>query len=56
MAINTLEFNTRLTGELDKKLMQEAQTSCFADNNLRAKFVGARTVLIPDLEDRKSVV
>ena len=50
MAINTLEFNTRLTGELDKKLMQEAQTSCFADNNLRAKFVRARTVLIPALD------
>lgn len=50
MAINTLEFNTRLTGELDKKLVQESQTSFFADNNLRSRFVGARTVLIPDLD------
>lgn len=50
MAINTLEFQTKLTGELDKKLVQEAQTSFFADTALRSKFVGARTVLIPDVD------
>lgn len=50
MAINTLEFQTKLTGELDKKLVQAAQTSFFADNALRTKFVGAKTVLIPDVD------
>ena len=48
--INSLEFQSKLTGELDKALVQEAQTSFFADNALRSKFVGARTVLIPDVE------
>lgn len=48
--INSLEFQSKLTGELDKALVQEAQTSFFADNNLRSKFVGARTVLIPDVD------
>lgn len=49
MAINTLAFNSKLTGELDKALIQEAQTGFLADNTMRAKFVGARNVLIPDL-------
>lgn len=48
--INSLEFRSKLTGELDKALVQEAQTSFFADNALRSKFVGARTVLIPDVD------
>ena len=48
--INSLEFQSKLTGELDKVLVQEAQTSFFADNALRSKFVGARTVLISDVD------
>lgn len=48
--INSLEFQSKLTGELDKALVQEAQTSFFADNALRSKFVGARTVLISDVD------
>ncbi len=48
--INSLEFQKKLTGELDKALVQEAQTGFFADNTLRSKFVGARTVLIPDVD------
>jgi len=50
MAINTLAFNSKLTGELDKALVQESKTGFLADNQMRAKFVGARSVLIPDLE------
>ena len=50
MAINTLEFNTKLAGELDKVCMQKAVTGFFADNALRAKFVGAKTVKIPGIE------
>ena len=48
--INSLEFNTQLTSELDKALVQEAQTGLFTDNALRARFVGGRTVLIPALD------
>ena len=48
--INSLEFQSKLTGELYKVLVQEAQTSFFADNALRSKFVGARTVLISDVD------
>lgn len=48
--INSLEFQSKLTGELDKVLVQEARTSFFADNALRSKFVGARTVLISDVD------
>ncbi len=48
--INSLEFQEKLTGELDKALVQEAHTGCFADNAMRSRFVGARTVLIPDVD------
>ena len=48
--INSLEFQSKLTGELDKALVQSAQTSFFADNAMRSKFVGARTVLSPDVD------
>ena len=47
MPINNIAFKTEMTAELDKKLVQGAQTGIFADNNLRAKFVGAKTVTIP---------
>lgn len=49
MPINNIAFKTEMTAELDKKLVQGAQTGIFADNNLRAKFVGAKTVIIPTL-------
>ena len=50
MAINTLEFNTAMTKELDKAVAQKATTGFLADNTLRAKFVGAKTVLIPEVD------
>lgn len=50
MALNTLDFNSKLSGELDKVLVQKAETSFLADNAMRAKFVGTRNVLIPDLD------
>ncbi len=50
MSINTLEFASRFTGELDKKVVQEAQTGFFADNILKAKFVGTKSVIIPDID------
>ncbi len=50
MAINTLEFCEKLTGELDKLFVQGPVTGFFADNVLRSKFVGAKTVLLPEME------
>lgn len=48
--INTIEFNTAMTQELDKAVVQKAATGFLADNALRAKFVGAKTVLIPEVD------
>ena len=50
MAINSLEFATKFTGELDKKYIQECKTGFLADNVMRAKFVGARTVKLSSFE------
>ena len=50
MAINTLEFCEKLTGELDKLFVQGPVTGFFTDNVLRSKFVGAKTVLLPEME------
>ena len=48
-AFNSVEFCTKMTTELDKKMVQSAQTGIFVDNNLRGKFVGAKTVIIPTM-------
>lgn len=50
MPINTLEFCEKLTGELDRLFVQGPVTGFFADNVLRSKFVGAKTVLLPEME------
>ena len=50
MPINTLEFCEKLTGELDKLFVQGPVTGFLADNVLRSKFVGAKTVLLPEME------
>ena len=50
MAINSLETAKRYTGELDKVLMQKSAVGFMADNAFRAKFVGAQTVIIPDID------
>ena len=50
MPINTLPEVQKFTGELDKMFVQKAVTGFFADNVLRSKFVGAKTVVIPDLD------
>ncbi len=49
MPINSIEYNERLTSELDKALVQKSVTGFLADSALRAKFVGAKTVLIPEV-------
>lgn len=50
MGINTLEFATKFASELDKIIVQKSVTGFFADNLMRAKFVGAKTVIIPDID------
>ncbi len=50
MAINTINLASKMTGDLDKAVVQKAVTGFFADNALRAKFVGAATVLVPNME------
>lgn len=50
MAINTLEFAQKFSGELDKMLIQKSVTGFMADNVMRAKFVGAKTVIVPDID------
>lgn len=48
--LNTLEFRTELTNELDKVLVQKSVTTGFLDNSFGSKFVGTRTILIPDVD------
>lgn len=43
-------FAKKFSGELDKIYEQKAVTGFLADNAFRAKFVGAKTVMIPDVE------
>lgn len=50
MAINSIETAKRYSDELDKLFAQKSATGFFADNTFGAKFVGAKTVLVPDID------
>lgn len=50
MSINSLENATRYSHELDKMFEQKSAVGFFADNALATKFVGAKTVIIPDID------
>ena len=50
MAINSLASASKYTDILDKEVVQEAQTGFFADNVFTSKFVGAKTVIMPDID------
>jgi len=50
MEINTLTFREGMSDQLDKAIVQGATVGFFEDNILRAKFVGAKTVLIPEMD------
>ena len=52
MAINSIENATKYSSELDKMFAQKSATGFFADNALATKFVGAKTVIIPDVDLR----
>lgn len=45
----SMDYNVALTDKLDKAVVQRAQTGFFADNALRARFIGKKTVAIPEL-------
>ncbi len=47
---NTISLATKMTTELDKLFVQSAVTGFMTDNAMRAKFVGAHTVLVPSME------
>ncbi len=49
MSINSVETAVRYSEELDKLFSQKSATGFFADNLLTKKFVGAKTVIIPDI-------
>ena len=48
--MNLITFAQTMTGELDKAVVSKPVTGFFADNALRSRFVGAKTVLIPEME------
>ena len=50
MSINSIENITKYSNELDKMFEQKSAVGFFADNALATKFVGAKTVIIPDIE------
>ena len=50
MSINSIENATKYSNELDRMFTQKSATGFFADNALSTKFVGAKTVIIPDID------
>ena len=50
MSLQLDNLARNMTDELDKAVAAKPVTGFFADNPLRSKFVGAKTVLIPEME------
>lgn len=50
MSINSIASAEVYSAELDRVFEAKSATAFFADNALRTRFVGARTVIIPDVE------
>lgn len=49
MSLNLESISIKMTDELDKAVVQKPVTGFMADNNLRGKFVGTKTVMIPEM-------
>ncbi len=47
--LNSLKFREELSNELDKALVQKSVVTGFLDNGFASKFVGTKTVLLPDV-------
>ncbi len=50
MSINSIAAAEKYSGELDRVFEAKSATAFFADNALRTKFVGAKTVIIPEVD------
>lgn len=50
MSLNSIAQATKYTSELDKIITGASVTGFLCDNVLRAKFVGAKTVIVPDID------
>ena len=50
MSINSIINAEKYSEELDRVFAQKSVTGFFADNAMAAKFVGAKTVIIPDVD------
>ena len=50
MSLNLESISVKMTDELDLAVAQKPVTGFMADNNLRGKFVGAKTVMIPAMD------
>lgn len=50
MSINSIETAVKYSNELDKLFARKSVTGFFADNTFAKKFVGAKTVMIPDVD------
>ncbi len=49
MSLNLENISVKMTDELDQAIVQKPVTGFMADNNLRGKFVGTKTVMIPEM-------
>ena len=47
MSLNLENISVKMTDELDQAILQKPVTGFMAENNLRGKFVGTKTVMIP---------
>lgn len=47
--LNSIKFREELSNELDRALVQKSVVTGFLDNGFASKFVGAKTVLLPDV-------
>lgn len=50
MSLNSLATATKYAAELDKMYVQKTVTGFLTDNVFGAKFVGAKTVIVPDID------
>lgn len=50
MSINSITAAEKYSEELDRVFEAKSATAFFADNSLRTKFVGANTVIIPEVD------
>ena len=49
MSLNLESISIKMTDELDRAVVQKPVTGFLADNNMRGKFVGTKTVMIPEM-------